>query len=173
MTEADRIFMLFPPYIQEYIYLQGWSSLREIQLEAARIILETDDNLLLSSSTASGKTEAAFFPILADLYNNPVSDSISVIYIAPLKSLINDQFLRMEEILEQSGVRLTHWHGDVGAGHKNKILKNPEGILQITPESLESMLIRRANDIPRLLGNLKFVIIDEIHATIPRIRIII
>ena len=136
MNDADRIFTRFPPYIQEYIYSHSWTSLREIQLQAARIILETDNNLLLSSSTASGKTEAAFFPILSELYENPAEDSVAVLYIAPLKSLINDQFLRMEEVLDASGIVLTHWHGDVGVGHKNKILKNPSGILQITPESL-------------------------------------
>ena len=170
MTQADRIFMRFPPYIQEYIYSRGWSSLREIQLEAARIILETDDNLLLSSSTASGKTEAAFFPILADLYNAPEDNSISVLYIAPLKSLINDQFLRMQEVLDASGVVVTHWHGDVGAGHKNKLLKKPEGVLQITPESLESMLMNRSNDVVRLFHGLKYVVIDEIHAMIGQDR---
>ena len=105
MTEADRIFLKFPPYIQEYIYSRGWSSLREIQLEAARVILESDDNLLLSSSTASGKTEAAFFPILASLAENPSDrESVEVLYIAPLKSLINDQFVRMEEVLEASAM---------------------------------------------------------------------
>ncbi|MBQ7377407.1 MAG: DEAD/DEAH box helicase, partial [Clostridia bacterium] len=67
MTEAERLFAKFPPFIQDYIYARGWSSLRPVQLEAARTILETDHNLLLSSATASGKTEAVFFPILAEL----------------------------------------------------------------------------------------------------------
>ena len=165
MTEADRIFSLFPDFIKEYIYGHGWSELREIQISAARVILESDDNLLLSSSTASGKTEAAFFPIIADIVNSGDSEnSISVLYIAPLKSLINDQFYRLEELLDMSGIRVTHWHGDVGQSHKSKLLKNPSGILQITPESLESMLMNRANDIPRLFGSLKYVVIDEIHA---------
>ena len=167
MTEADRIFSLFPDFIKEYIYSHGWTELREIQLEAAHAIFETDDNLLISSSTASGKTEAAFFPIIADIATSPeCKNSISVLYIAPLKSLINDQFSRLEELLEESGIPVTHWHGDVGASHKNALLKKPEGILQITPESLESMLINRANDIPRLFGSLRYVVIDEIHAMI-------
>ena len=167
MTEADRIFSLFPDFIKEYIYSHGWSELREIQMEAAHAILETDDNLLLSSSTASGKTEAAFFPIIADIVNHPeCKNSISVLYIAPLKSLINDQFYRLEELLDMSGIPVTHWHGDVGLSHKSKLLKNPEGILQITPESLESMLMNRANDFPRLFGSLRYVVIDEIHAMI-------
>lgn len=167
MTEADRIFSRFPDFIKEYIYGHGWSELREVQLEAARVIFETDSNLLISSSTASGKTEAAFFPIISDIYDDPdAKRSVSVLYIAPLKSLINDQFYRLDELLEMSDVPVTHWHGDVGAGHKSKLLKKPEGILQITPESLESMLMNRSNDIPRLFGALRYVVIDEVHSMI-------
>ena len=167
MTDADRIFARFPDFIKEYIYAHGWSELREIQLAAADVIFNTDNNLLLSSSTASGKTEAAFFPIISDIVENPLEKrSVSVLYVAPLKSLINDQFYRLEELLDATGVTLTHWHGDVGAAHKTRLLKNPEGILQITPESLESMVINRSNDIPRLFGDLRYVVIDEIHALI-------
>jgi ATP-dependent Lhr-like helicase len=136
--------------------------LRDVQLFAARCIFETDNNLLLTSSTASGKTEAAFFPILTEIYINQ-PDSVSVLYIAPLKSLINDQFYRIEELLEESGIKVTHWHGDVAASQKKKLLEHPEGILQITPESLEAMLINRYNDIPRLFAHLKYIVIDEIH----------
>ena len=165
MTEADRIFERFPPFIQEFIYSHGWESLRDVQLAAAKTIFETESNLLLTSATASGKTEAAFFPILADICENP-SDSVSVLYVAPLKSLINDQFARIEELLSESGVAVTHWHGDVAASHKKKLLKNPSGILQITPESLESMLINRSNDIVRLFHGLRYVVLDEIHTLI-------
>ena len=165
MTEADKVFSKFPSFIKEYIYSRGWCELRDIQLSAAKVIFETDSNLLLSSSTASGKTEAAFFPIIADIVDScEAQNSISVLYIAPLKSLINDQFSRLEELLDASGIPLTHWHGDVSQSHKSKLLKDPRGILQITPESLESMLMRRANDIPRLFGSLRYVVIDEIHA---------
>ncbi len=167
MTEADRVFSRFPDFIKEYIYGHGWSELREVQLDAARVIFDTDKNLLISSSTASGKTEAAFFPIISDIYDDPdAKRSVSVLYIAPLKSLINDQFLRLDELLDMSGVPVTHWHGDVGVGHKTKLLKKPEGILQITPESLESMLMNRSNDIPRLFGSLRYVVIDEVHSMI-------
>lgn len=167
MTEADRIFSRFPPFVQEFIYSHGWTELRDIQIEAAHVILDTEDNLLLSSSTASGKTEAAIFPVLTDIMEHPeCSSTFSVLYVAPLKSLINDQFLRLDELLDTSGIRVTHWHGDVGVSHKTKALKDPSGILQITPESLESMLMNRSNDIPRLFGKLRYVIIDEIHALI-------
>ena len=171
MADANQIFSMFPDFIKEYIYSHGWSELRDIQMSAAEVIFSTDKNLLLSSSTASGKTEAAFFPIIADICADPDADkSVSVLYIAPLKSLINDQFYRLDELLDMSGIRVTHWHGDVGLSHKTKLLKDPSGILQITPESLESMLMNRANDIPRLFGSLRYVVIDEIHAMIGQDR---
>lgn len=167
MTDADRVFARFPDFIKEYIYGHGWSELRDVQLEAARVIFETDANLLISSSTASGKTEAAFFPIISDIYDDPdCARSVSVLYIAPLKSLINDQFYRLDELLDMTAIPLTHWHGDVGMGHKSRLLKKPEGILQITPESLESMVMNRSNDIPRIFGSLRYVVIDEIHSMI-------
>ena len=156
------LFMRFPQFIQDYIYRSGWQELREVQMAAAEVIFNSDDDLLLTTSTASGKTEAAFFPILTLLHEDP-SSSFGVLYIAPLKSLINDQFSRMDELLEESGIPAFHWHGDVAASHKTKALRNPKGILQITPESLESMLINRSNDIPRLFGDLRFIVVDEVH----------
>ena len=162
MTEADRIFERFPPFIREYIFTHRWESLRAVQVAAARTLFLTDHHLLLTSSTASGKTEAAFFPILADLSERP-PESVGALYIAPLKSLINDQFFRMDELLDLSGIPVTRWHGDVAQSHKKKLLDRPRGILQITPESLEAMLINRSNDLVRLFGDLRYVVIDEIH----------
>ena len=162
MTEADRIFLKFPDFIKEFIYRSSWDSLRDVQIAAAKTIFETQNDLLLTSSTASGKTEAAFFPILASLYENE-PQRVGVLYIAPLKSLINDQFSRIEELLDETGIAVTHWHGDVAESHKRKLLEKPRGILQITPESLESLLVNRSNDIVRLFGELRFIIIDEIH----------
>ncbi len=162
---AARIFSRFSPFIRDYIYADGWTQLREVQLEAARILFDTDDDLLITSATASGKTEAALFPVLS-MMHEAGAENFTVLYIAPLKSLINDQFLRMETLLEQSGIPVFHWHGDVGVSHKQRFLKHPAGLLQITPESLESMLLNRSNDIPRLFSNLRFILLDEIH-TLP------
>lgn len=162
MDQSEQIFNRFPAFIREYIYSHGWESLRDVQIAAAESIFGSDRNLLLTSTTASGKTEAAFFPILSLLCEDPPS-SVGVLYIAPLKSLINDQFGRIEDLLDESGIRVTHWHGDVAASHKKKLLDSPSGILQITPESLESMLINRSNDMVRLFGDLRFIVIDEIH----------
>ena len=88
---------------------------------------------------------------------------MGAIYIGPLKALINDQFLRLNDLCAEAGIPVWHWHGDVSASHKKKLLDEPRGVLQITPESLESMLINRQNDIPRIFGDLRFVVIDEIH----------
>lgn len=162
MTNADSIFEKFPIFIREYIFSHRWEALRAVQVAAAETIFLTGHHLLLTSSTASGKTEAAFFPILSELYQNP-PESVGVLYIAPLKSLINDQFARMDELLDMTGIPVTRWHGDVAGSHKKRLLDKPRGILQITPESLEAMLINRSNDIRRLFGDLRFVVIDEIH----------
>lgn len=161
MTD-NEIFYRFSPFIREFIYNSGWQDLRAVQLAAARVIFETDKNLLVTSSTASGKTEAAFFPIIS-LMSEDMPKSVGVLYIAPLKSLINDQFERLDTLLDMSGIPVFHWHGDVAQSHKSKLLHNPQGILQITPESLESLLMNRSNDLIRLFGDLHFIVIDEIH----------
>ena len=165
MTDAEQIFERFPGFIREFIYSNSWESLRSIQISAAKTLFETDHHLLLTSATASGKTEAAFFPILTDLWENPPF-SVGTLYIAPLKSLINDQFYRLDDLLRESGITVTHWHGDVSMSHKRKLLEHPKGILQITPESLEAMLINRPNDLLRLFGDLRYVVIDEVHTLI-------
>ncbi len=159
---TDDVFSRFAPFIQEYIYRHHWEGLREVQLAAARVLFDQEDNLLLASSTASGKTEAAFFPLISMMVQSP-PHSFGVLYIAPLKSLINDQFQRLDELLDLTGIPVFHWHGDVAASHKNKALLHPEGILQITPESLEAMLMRRPNDVVRLFADLRFAVLDEVH----------
>ncbi|MCY6490615.1 DEAD/DEAH box helicase [Leptolyngbya sp. GGD] len=153
------------PFIQEYIYSQGWSSLRPIQAEACRVLFDTDQHLLIAAGTASGKTEAAFLPALTLLHENP-SRSVGAIYISPIKALINDQFDRLTDLLRFADLPVWAWHGDVSQSRKKKLLANPRGILQITPESLESLLINKSSDIDRIFGDLRFVIIDEVHAFI-------
>lgn len=150
------------PFIQDFIYQNNWSEIRPIQVAACDIILDTDKNLLLSSGTASGKTEAAFLPILTDIYENP-GNSVEVLYISPLKALINDQFKRVDELLKQTDIPVTKWHGDVSQTLKNKIIKNPKGIIQITPESLEAMLMRNRENVIKMFHDLKYIVIDEVH----------
>lgn len=157
------IFGRYAPFVQDFIYKNHWDRLRPIQVAAGDAIFGTDKNVLLCASTASGKTEAAFFPILTLLSEDPPS-SVGAIYIGPLKALINDQFSRLTELCEEADVPVWHWHGDVAESHKRKLMKHPSGILQITPESLEAMLLRKHMDITRLFGDLRFIVIDEIHS---------
>lgn len=157
------IFDRFAPFVQDFVYMHDWESLRAIQVAAADAIFNADENVLLTSSTASGKTEAAFFPILTQLWENPPA-SVGCIYVGPLKALINDQFYRLTDLCEEGGIPVWHWHGDVAASHKARFMKRPSGILQITPESLEALLLHRHAAIPKLFGDLRFVVIDELHA---------
>ncbi len=158
-----NVFERYAPFIQDYIYRSGWQSLRAVQNAAGDAIFNTEENVLLTASTASGKTEAAFFPILTLLDEDP-SRTVGVLYIAPLKALINDQFGRLNELCEEEGIAVTRWHGDAARSGKRKLLKKPSGILQITPESLESLLINKHMEIPSMFSDLRFIVIDEIHS---------
>ena len=159
MSAFDR----FAPFIQDFIYDHNWESLRSIQVAAADAIFNTDDNVLLTASTASGKTEAAFFPILTEFWENPPI-SVGAIYIGPLKALINDQFYRLNDLCAEADIPIWHWHGDVAASHKAKMIKHPSGILQITPESLEALLMHKHNAVARIFCDLRYVVIDEVHS---------
>lgn len=158
-----NVFTRYAPFIQDYIYQSGWQALRSVQNAAAEAIFNTDDNVLLTASTASGKTEAAFFPILTLLDEDP-PHSVGVLYIAPLKALINDQFGRLSELCEEAGIQVTRWHGDAAQSQKRRLLRKPSGILQITPESLESLMINKHMEIPSLFDDLRFIVIDEVHS---------
>ncbi|MCR5147795.1 MAG: DEAD/DEAH box helicase [Eubacterium sp.] len=157
------IFERYAPFVQDYIYRNNWENLRAVQVAAGDAIFNTDENVLISASTASGKTEAAFFPVISKMWEDRPT-SVGCIYIGPLKALINDQFDRLTELCEEADISVWHWHGDVAMSHKNKLLKNPSGILQITPESLEAMLMRKYAMLPWLFGDLRFIVIDEVHS---------
>lgn len=159
MSAFDR----YAPFVQDYIYRNRWESLRGIQVAAAEAIFGTDENVLLTASTAAGKTEAAFFPIIT-LFSEDPPASVGCIYIGPLKALINDQFMRLNDLCAEADIPVWHWHGDVAQSHKAKLMKHPSGILQITPESLEALLLHKHAAIPKLFGDLRFVVIDEVHS---------
>jgi len=158
-----NVFDRYAPFVQDFIYRNGWESLRAIQVAAGDAIFNTDSNVLLSASTASGKTEAAFFPILS-LFSEDMPKSVGAIYIGPLKALINDQFMRLNDLCAEAEISVWHWHGDVASSHKNKLLEKPSGILQITPESLEALLLHKHAALTKLFGDLRFIVIDEIHS---------
>lgn len=160
---SDNPFYRLAPFVQEFIYKKRWEALRPAQIEACNICFHTSHHMLIAAGTASGKTEAAFFPALTELYDQP-SKSVGILYIGPLKALINDQFERLKDLLSEGNIPVWHWHGDVPQAEKTKLMKNPSGVLQITPESLEGLLMNRPNAIPALFHDLRYVIIDEVHA---------
>lgn len=154
--------------IKRYIYDQKWDTLRPIQVAAIKNIIATDNNYILASRTASGKTEAAFLPILSSIDSNEVG--VQVLYISPLIALINDQVRRVEDLCKYIDMPVTKWHGEASISLKNKILNEPRGVMLITPESLEAMFVTKPYNIDRLFSNLKFIIIDEIHSFIGKNR---
>lgn len=157
------VFDRYAPFVQEFIFAHDWKALRGIQVAAGEAIFDTDENVLLTASTASGKTEAAFFPILTEFWENPPV-SVGALYIGPLKALINDQFYRLNDLCAEADIPVWHWHGDVSASHKAKLLKNPSGIVQVTPESLEALLMHRHSAVSKLFCDLRYVVIDEVHS---------
>lgn len=157
-------FDLLSKPIRKYIRDKGWEQLRPIQTAAISKILSTSDNYILASRTASGKTEAAFLPILSKVDFNETG--IQVLYISPLIALINDQFYRIEELCKYLDVTVTKWHGEANKTLKDRIIKQPNGIVLITPESLEAMFVNKPFNVKQLFSNLKYVVIDEIHSFI-------
>lgn len=148
--------------IRKYIRDKRWESLRPIQAAAISKIISTDNNYILASRTASGKTEAAFLPILSKTDFN--SFGVQVLYISPLIALINDQFYRIEELCKDLEISVTKWHGEAKKSLKTNLIKNPNGIVLITPESLEAMFVNAPYNVSTLFGNLKYIVIDEIHS---------
>jgi ATP-dependent Lhr-like helicase len=147
--------------VKRYICEKEWESFRPIQAAAITRIITTQDHYILSSKTASGKTEAAFLPVISLLKPGP---GVQVLYISPLIALVNDQFFRIDALCRHMDIRVTRWHGEASRARKKKLLDNPEGILIITPESIESLFVNHPYHIPHLFSNLKFIILDEIHS---------
>ncbi|AXF55600.1 DEAD/DEAH box helicase [Salicibibacter kimchii] len=162
-------FDLLAPFVKKKIWEQQWKHFTPVQEKAIPAILNTDKDVIISSATASGKTEAAFLPILSKVVNT-APDKLKILYISPLKALINDQFERITDICESSYIPIHRWHGDVSGYKKKAMLKQTAGILQITPESMESLFINRTNELANLFHDVEFVIIDEIHAFINEAR---
>lgn len=157
-------FDLLSEPIRKYIRDKRWEQLRPIQIAAISRILTTNDNYILASRTASGKTEAAFLPILSKVDFN--DRGVQVLYISPLIALINDQFYRVEELCKNLEISVTKWHGEANKTLKEKLIKEPSGVVLITPESIEAMFVNKPYNVKQLFSNLKFVVIDEIHSFI-------
>lgn len=152
------------PIVQNWVFKQGWKDLRFIQKKAIAPILAKDRDVLISASTAAGKSEAFFLPACTSIADQ--KDSFGIIYISPLKALINDQYRRFEELCDMLELGLVAWHGDSSLLKKQHYEKNPSGIILITPESLESLLMRRMDWVKQAFSSLQYIVIDEFHAFI-------
>lgn len=160
--DAQAAFARLHPGLQRWIWQQGWRSLRDIQVEAIGPVLARQTDIVISAPTASGKTEAALLPILSDIaaFEGP---GLRCLYIAPLRALINDQTRRIETMCGSVDLTFQPWHGDITAG-RTRFWKAPANVLLITPESLEAMLMRRGSAMAALLAELRYALVDELHA---------
>lgn len=161
--DAAAFDRLAPP-LQRWLWEQGWKKLRDAQAAALPLILEGQRDVVIGAATASGKTEAAFLPLLTRLYQT--GGHGVVLYVAPVKALINDQSERIGLMCDRLELPVVPWHGDVGEAARRRFLADPRGVVLITPESLESLLFRRGADIASIFGALLAVVVDELHAFI-------
>jgi ATP-dependent Lhr-like helicase len=157
------------PRVQEWVWQQGWSQLRHVQEQAIPAVLDASGDVIIAAATAGGKTEAAFLPICSRLLEYDaglVPRGVLVLYVSPLKALINDQFDRLEELCRTLDIPVHRWHGDVASSQKKRALTGPGGLLLITPESLEALFVLRGTSLRELFEPLTFVVVDELHAFI-------
>lgn len=159
MSEFEK---LHPALQYHVVNTLGWSSLRPTQLQAIEPILK-GVNCLLLAPTAGGKTEAAIIPVLSRMMTE-AWPGVSVIYVCPIKALLNNLELRLSHYAGLVGRRVAVWHGDVSQSQKGHALKDAPDILLTTPESLEGMLVSTRIDRKAWFGNLRVVIADELHA---------
>ncbi len=163
-SSDSSAFSLLDERIQRWIWQAGWTELKDAQEQAIPLILKGDQDVVIAAATASGKTEAAFFPILTRMLREEAP--ASSLYISPLKALINDQWSRLSKLCHDLEVPVYPWHGDISASLKTKFTRRPFGCLLITPESLEGLLMREGHAMERIFGGLLYVVIDELHAFI-------
>ena len=155
------MFQLLDPGVRRWIHRQGWTDLRDIQKKAVEPVLSGGSDIVISASTAAGKTEAAFLPACSAIAGK--ADGFGILYLSPLKALINDQYRRLESICEMLDMKVTPWHGDSPQSKKKSARRYPKGILLITPESLESRLVLDPAWVRASFESLKYIIIDEYH----------
>jgi ATP-dependent helicase Lhr and Lhr-like helicase len=158
-------FDLLSEPVRRWIWQNGWDELRDIQERAIPVLLEGTADVIIAAATAGGKTEAAFLPLISRIAGK-AGRGFKLLYISPLKALINDQFRRLEELCEAVDLPVHKWHGDVSATTKTKARRDPDGIVLITPESIEALFVRRGIEIAGLFAPLEAVVIDELHAFI-------
>ena len=160
----SNAFNLLEAPIRRWIWRKRWTALREIQESAIPHLIHGNDDLIIAAATAGGKTEAAFLPLISKAHATASGAGFGLVYVGPLRALINDQFKRLEDLCETLDMPVHRWHGDVAQSEKERARKVPRGILLITPESLEAMFVLRGQEIRRLFADTQAIVIDELHA---------
>ncbi len=161
--ERPTAFSRFAPRLQQAIVARlGWSSLRPVQEEAGHALLD-GCNAVVLAPTAGGKTEASMFPTLSQLVDDPPT-GLAVLYIAPIKALLNNQASRLGQYTQMVGLDRFVWHGDAPSNERKRFLADPCALLMTTPESLEVMLVSQRVDDKELFSDLRIIVIDEVHA---------
>ena len=158
----SRSFDQLDQRIQQWIWGSGWTELREAQERAIPLILNGGCDVIIAASTASGKTEAAFFPILTNLAYNSKAPSLAL-YVSPLKALINDQWRRLEELAERLEIPGTPWHGDIGRAKKSSFLKDSTRLSSHHAGISESLLLHHGSSLAGLFADFRYIVVDELH----------
>ncbi|MFI6287477.1 DEAD/DEAH box helicase [Streptomyces sp. NPDC051018] len=161
-SPADPVDRLDPVVLHHVVNTLGWPDLRPLQRAAIQPVMDGEDAVLLAP-TAGGKTEAACLPILSAMSEGRWSGT-SVLYLCPLKALLNNLVTRVDSYAQWLGRRAELWHGDTKESQRRRIRLQGPDILLTTPESLEAMLIGVKTDHARLLGGVRAVVVDEVHA---------
>ena len=156
--------------VRRWIWDKGWDSLRDIQERAIHILMNDNSDVIIAAPTAGGKTEAAFLPLISSVLEAPNKDSFDLVYIGPLRALINDQFRRLEDLCASTDLPVYPWHGDISQSIKSRARKNPGGVLLITPESLEALFVLRGLEVPTLFAGTRAIVIDELHSLLDNER---
>ncbi|HTR49653.1 MAG TPA: DEAD/DEAH box helicase [Kofleriaceae bacterium] len=162
MTTTDAIDRLSPAVRYQIANGLGWSGLRPVQAMSTEAILD-GANCVVLAPTAGGKTEAAFLPLLSKMDAEDWR-GVSVLYIAPIRALLNNQEARLSKLTGLIGRRAGKWHGDVKEPARRRMINEPPDVLAITPESLEAMLLSTRTPARRFLAHVRAVVIDEVHA---------
>lgn len=169
-SEQSKGFDRLAEPVRRWIWQKGWHSLRDIQERSIPILLDDDRDVIIAAATAGGKTEAAFLPLISLTLEDPSNGGFDLVYVSPLRALINDQFHRLEDLCSKIDLPVYPWHGDISQGVKARARKNPRGILLITPESLEALFVLRGLEVPALFTSTRAIVIDELHALLDNER---
>ena len=169
-SELSTGFHRLAEPVRRWIWHKGWGSLRDIQERAISALLNDERDVIIAAATAGGKTEAAFLPLISSILEAPGAGGFELVYVGPLRALINDQFERLEDLCDRAELPVFPWHGDISQGVKTRARKNPRGVLLITPESLEALFVLRGLEIPSLFAGTRAIVIDELHALLDNER---